>query len=138
MMHRLVLILAILGTLGLTVFATPARAEDPASAPKVNVTNKKCPLMGDDTNPKYRLEYEGQYVYFCCSGCIDMFKADPKAAIAKMSDEDRAAIQKNAKCPMSGEEIKNFDIRSEFEGRFVYFCCAGCKTSFDKSHPGAK
>ena len=66
---------------------------------------------------KHRVEYEGQYVYFCCSGCIDMFKADPAAAIAKMTPEDRDAIKKNTTCPITGEEIGASTERVEFEGR---------------------
>jgi YHS domain-containing protein len=115
------------------VFATDGEAT--AAKP---VTNKVCPLMGDEVEAKWRLEHDGQYVYFCCRGCIDMFKADPAAAIAKMSEEDKAAIMKNTKCAVSGEEITSFDVRSEQNGRFVYFCCGGCKTKFDKEHTAAK
>ena len=43
-----------------------------------NVTNKVCPIMGDEVNPKHRFEYEGQLVYVCCSGCRDEFNANPK------------------------------------------------------------
>jgi YHS domain-containing protein len=116
-------------------FALASGGETPADKP---VTNKVCPLMGDEVDPKWKLEHEGQWVYFCCRGCIDMFKADPAAAIAKMSDEDRAAIMKNTKCAVSGEEITSFDVRSEHNGRYVYFCCGGCKTKFDKEHAAAK
>ena len=103
-----------------------------------NVTNKVCPIMGDEVNPKHRFEYEGQFVYVCCSGCIDMFKSDPEAALAKMTPEDKAAIQKNDVCPVTGEKIKDFSHRSEFEGRYVYFSSADAKARFDREHPGAK
>src|SRR5215213_9738679 len=83
-------------------FALANGGETPADKP---VTNKVCPLMGDAVDPKWKIEHDGQWVYFCCRGCIDMFKADPAAAIAKMSDEDRTAIQKNATCAVSGEQI---------------------------------
>lgn len=115
-------------------FALASGGETPADKP---VTNKICPLMNDEVDAKWKHEHEGQLVYFCCRGCIDMFKADPAAAIAKMSDEDKKAIQKNTTCAVSGEPIVSFDVRSEHNGRFVYFCCAGCKTKFDKEHQTA-
>jgi len=116
-------------------FALADGADTPAEKP---VTNKMCPLMGDETNPKWRAEYQGQYVYFCCSGCVDMFKADPEAAIAKLSAEDKAAIQKNATCPISGETIENWETRTEYNGKLVYFCCPHCKVKFENDHPPAK
>ena len=114
-----------------TASAAPAGDEN---AKKLHVTNKICPLMGDEVLEKHRIEYEGQYVYFCCSGCIDMFKADPAAAIAKMTPEDREAIKKNETCPVTGEEIGASKERVEFEGRLVYFCCGGCKSKFESQH----
>ncbi len=138
-MQRLTLLVAILAVLGVvTGVSASATADEKASDAKKPVTNKVCPLMGDEVSTKVRIEHDGQWVYFCCSGCVDAFKADPAAAIAKMSDEDRAAIQKNKTCPMSGEEITAFDVRSELDGKFVYFCCAMCKGKFDKQHPTAR
>jgi YHS domain-containing protein len=133
------MLVAILAVLGISVGASAAAmGDEKAAGAKKPVTNTVCPLMGDEVSAKVRVEHDGQWVYFCCSGCIDTFKADPQAAIAKMSAEDKAAIEKNKTCAMSGEEITSFNVRSELDGRFVYFCCAGCKTSFDKQHPSAK
>ena len=133
-MRRLSLIAAVAAVL-LSLSASFALADGPEKAAEKPVTNKMCPLMADETNPKWRTEYKGQYVYFCCSGCIDMFKSDPEAAIAKLSDEDKAAIQKNTKCPISGETIENWDTRTEYNGKLVYFCCDMCKGKFEKAHP---
>ena len=138
-MRRLTLLVAIMAVLGAaTGVSALARGDEKAPEAKKPVTNKVCPLMGDEVSSKVRIEHDGQWVYFCCSGCVETFKANPAAAIAKMSDEDRAAIQKNKTCPMSGEEITTFDVRSELDGKFVYFCCAMCKGKFDKEHPTAK
>lgn len=130
-MRRMTLLAAI-AALVFSISATVTLATGDHHAPAKGVTNKVCPLMGDEVNAKIRTEHEGQYVYFCCSGCIDMFKADPAAAIAKMSDEDKAAIQKNETCPVTGEKIASFDTRVEHEGKFVYLCCAGCEAKFKK------
>lgn len=131
-MRRLTLVLTMVTILaGVAISAASVRGDDKAPAGKPPVTNTVCPLMGDAVSPKVRVEHDGQWVYFCCAGCVEMFKADPAAAIAKMSDADREAIKKNTKCAISGEEITSFDVRSEHEGRFVYFCCASCKAKFD-------
>ena len=137
-MRRLTLLVAILAVLGGVAAGTAMATGDEKASAKKPVTNTMCPLMGDEVSAKVRTEHDGQWVYFCCAGCVEMFKADPAAAIAKMSDADKAAIQKNATCPIGGEAISSFNVRSEFEGRFPYFCCPSCKTTFDKDHPGAK
>lgn len=129
--------MAILAVVGASASFVAAAGDEKAASAKAHVTNTVCPLMGDEVSSKVRIEHDGQWVYFCCSGCVGMFKSDPAAAIAKMSDADKLAIQKNTTCPMSGEKITTFDVRSESEGKFVYFCCAGCKAKFDKEHPPA-
>lgn len=121
--------------LSVGVGSSPALADDSAKAEAMPVTNKVCPMTGEEVTSKFRVEYNGQYVYFCCGGCASSFKADPDAAIAKLSSDDKAAIQKNTVCPISGETIESFDTRSELDGKLVYFCCTHCKERFDKEHP---
>ena len=98
---------------------------------KPAVTNKECPVSGGKVNPQYRTEYNGQYVYVCCQGCLDEFKKDPEKFVAKMSKEDREAIKTNALCPMSKEPVKK-EFRVEDNGKLVYFCCAGCMETYKK------
>src|SRR5258706_8220277 len=88
---------------------------------KKNVTNKLCPVSGGPVSEKYRAEYQGQYVYVCCEGCLNEFKADPEKFVAKMSKEEREAIKTNELCPMSKEPVSK-DIWMEDNGRKVYFC----------------
>lgn len=109
-----------------TTVAAPAMDEI-----KPAVTNKECPVSGGKVNPQYRTEYNGQYVYVCCQGCLDEFKKDPEKFVAKMSKEDREAIKTNALCPMSKEPVKK-EFRVEDNGKLVYFCCAGCMESYKK------
>ncbi len=136
-MRRAITLAAMTITL-LGVATSWAAADDTAKTAAKAVTNTMCPVMNEASSPKWRTEYQGQYVYFCCSGCTDTFSADPEAAIAKLSAEDKAAIQKNTVCPVSGETIESFDTRSEVDGKLVYFCCSHCKEKFDKEHPAAR
>ena len=106
------------------------------AAAATNVTNKACPVMGADSpvDPKVRVEYKGQFVYFCCGGCLKKFEKDPEATIAKMSAEEQAAIKVNDVCPTTGEKIENRDVKIEHNGKMVYFCCNGCKMPYAKKN----
>ncbi|HJZ67387.1 MAG TPA: YHS domain-containing protein [Blastocatellia bacterium] len=105
--------------------------------PKKNVTNKVCPVSGGAVVEKYRTEYKGQFVYFCCEGCLNEFSKGPDAFVAKLSKEDQEAIKPNEVCPVSGEPV-NRSLSLEFEGRKVYFCCEHCVETYKKDHPTAK
>jgi len=52
----------------------------------MSATAVKDPVCGMNVNPataKHRLEYTGKPYYFCCSGCAEKFKADPKKYLAQ-------------------------------------------------------
>jgi YHS domain-containing protein len=117
-----------IAVLAVTASAAVLSATEDAKKP---VTNKICPVSGGPVSADYRGEYKGQYVYVCCKGCLDEFKADPEKFVAKMSKEERELIKTNELCLVSKEPVKQ-EFWSEDNGRKVYFCCAGCKTSFDK------
>ena len=71
--------LAIL-TLILAVFlAGPVLA---AAAPKTT-----CPVMGGKINKEVYTDYQGQRIYFCCAGCIGVFKKDPEKYLQKMKEQ---------------------------------------------------
>jgi len=97
---------------------------------KQNVTNKRCPVMNSAASEKFRTEYNGQYVYFCCQGCIKMFEKDPAGYIAKLSKEDQDAVKANEVCPVTDDKITDRTRWVEHEGRKVYFCCDGCVDTF--------
>jgi len=118
----------------LVAVAVSAAADDTAKKP---VTNKLCPVSGSPVSEKYRAEYNGQYVYVCCEGCVNEFKKNPEPFVAKMSKEERELIKINEVCPVSGEPIDKTKSL-EFEGRKVYFCCDHCIEKYKKDHPGAK
>ena len=113
------------------VFVASAAVVTATEDAKKPVTNKMCPVSGGPVSADFRAEYQGQYVYVCCKGCLDEFKANPEKFVAKMSKEERELIKTNELCPVSKEPVKK-ELWSEDNGRKVYFCCEGCKTSFDK------
>jgi hypothetical protein len=57
------------------LFAEPAPATQPAAAA---VANKKCPISGDDVNPKGKtVVYKDKTVGFCCDDCVALFNKNP-------------------------------------------------------------
>jgi len=58
----------------------PVRA---AAAP----SQTKCPVMGGAIDEKVYTDYNGKRIYFCCPGCLEMFKKDPEKYVKKMQAE---------------------------------------------------
>ena len=60
-------------------------ADAPATQPAVDPkpVNSKCPITGEDVDPKVTTVYESKTVGFCCADCIKAFKKDP----AKYADK---------------------------------------------------
>jgi YHS domain-containing protein len=79
---------------------------------------------------------------FCLAGLL--FAAAPVvSAHAEQAKAEAAApkvftspqkIGTQASCPVTGEQfaIAKDTLHAEYKGKHVYFCCAGCKKSFDK------
>jgi YHS domain-containing protein len=55
-----------------------------APAGKAVIAQKTCPVMGGPIDPGVYTDHEGRRVYFCCPGCIDTFKQEPEAYLAKI------------------------------------------------------
>jgi YHS domain-containing protein len=52
-----------------------------------------------------------------------------------MAAVDKKAGEETLKCPVSGEEFTKSEAspKYEYEGKTYYFCCAGCKSKFEKN-----
>lgn len=95
----------------------------------------KCPVLGGNIDKSVFTDYEGKRIYFCCAGCIDKFKKDPKKYMKILKDqgvEPEKAPKRQEKCPITGEKI-NKKIFADYQGKRVYFCCTDCKQKFLKS-----
>jgi YHS domain-containing protein len=62
--------------------------EEPAVA---DIAQKTCPVMGGKIDTNIHVDHDGRRVYFCCAGCIDTFKKDPKKYLAKIDAEIQKA-----------------------------------------------
>ena len=48
------------------------------------IEQKTCPVMAGAINKELYTEYKGKKVYFCCSGCKEMFEKEPDKYISKL------------------------------------------------------
>ncbi|HEX7500763.1 MAG TPA: YHS domain-containing protein, partial [Polyangia bacterium] len=64
---------------------------------------------------------------------VEAAKTEAKQAAPKVFSSPQKEGTK-ASCPVTGEEftIAKDTMHAEYKGKYVYFCCAGCKKSFDK------
>lgn len=61
---------------------------------------------------------------------LDGCKKSEPASPAETKEISSAAIEQTT-CPVMGGAI-NKDLFTEYKGKKVYFCCAGCKEQFEK------
>jgi len=90
-----------------------------------------CPVMGHKIDKSSYLDYEGQRVYFCCDGCKEKFLKEPEKYFKKFQDEGVLLESVQTKCPVMGGDI-NKEVFIDYNGRRIYFCCAGCEETFLK------
>jgi YHS domain-containing protein len=139
--------------------ATPAAAtQAPAPAPAANLfgktANSTCPISGKAVDPEFIVAYDGKAVGFCCPSCKEKFSGNPAAFVGKIKYDaapaapaaapdkkaeikpepakpQAAATPVNAKCPISGEDVKP-TFTSVLDGKTVAFCCDKCLAKFAK------
>jgi YHS domain-containing protein len=91
-----------------------------------------CPVMGGKINKEVFTDIQGQRVYHCCPGCIEPMRANPDKYFKKAAAEGVLFENIQTNCPVSGKELKEKEVYTDYEGRRVYFCCAGCIAPFEK------
>lgn len=108
------------------------KAEHGGNGEKISQTT--CPVMGGEIDKNVYVDHDGKRVYLCCEACVKAFQEDPDKYLDKLKAEgvelEDAPIEQTA-CPVSGKAI-NTAIFTDHEGERVYFCCNGCKASFEK------
>ena len=83
-----------------------------------------------------RSERDGETFYFCRPGCKAEFERQQAPAATPTAPTPASAAPTVAVDPVCGMSvIVDADTpRVEHDGETVYFCCAGCKTKFEKEH----
>lgn len=110
--------------------AQAAKAKSaPATCPMAKTDTTSCPALKEDSA--------------CCGGtaCTDEQKAACPAEMTCPMQESSAAqpavdivanTVEQKTCPVMGNPI-NKEIFTDYKGKKVYFCCAGCKPEFEKN-----
>ena len=70
--------------------------------------------------------HNGKDLYFCCQGCVDVFRASPAKAIEETQDL--------IVCPTClAEKPTQWAVEKEIDGEKVHFCrCPDCEDTFRK------
>ena len=87
-----------------------------------------CGMEVEISTAKASYDYEGTTYYFCCNGCKLTFSKNPDKYLQKSTPAGEAI---DPVCGMT-VDIATAKYMSEYQGNMIYFCCAGCKMSFDK------
>lgn len=94
----------------------------------VDVRYERCPIMGNEVDPEIATIFAGKVYHFCCKGCVESFKKDPVASIAKIKDTVEVPLtitNTDGKCPVMGGNATSeiFLIRGD---KITFYCCAAC------------
>lgn len=90
-----------------------------------------CPVMGGNVNKALFVEYDGKRLYVCCKECLETVKKDPAKYISKLENNGLALEKTQTTCPILGGKIDK-KVHADYNGKRVYFCCAGCIEQFKK------
>lgn len=97
-----------------------------------DLTHAKCPIVGGKAMAASSVDYKGGKVYFCCAGCDETFKADPKKYAAKANYQLFVTGQaKQIACPLAGEPVTK-GLTAKVADAEVSFCCESCRDSVAK------
>jgi YHS domain-containing protein len=121
--------------LGLTLSASADetnKGDNSNDAPKELKHQTHCPVMGGVIDSSVYTDIQGQRVYHCCPMCSAKLKADPDKYFKKAAEEGVLFENIQTTCPVSGEELENKSVYTDYEGRRIAFCCENCREKFDK------
>ncbi len=72
-------------------------------------TDPVCGMTVEPATAEHRSEWRGQDYFFCCSGCLRKFEADPQAMLDRRANDSPAPAVPGAQytCPMHPEVIED-------------------------------
>jgi YHS domain-containing protein len=123
---QIVTVLAIVLVASIGIFAEDSKQDAKKESPKELKNQTHCPIMGGAIDSTAYTDIQGQRVYHCCPMCSKPLKADPDKYFKKAAEEGILFENIQATCPVSGMELEEKAVFTDFEGRRVYFCCEKC------------
>lgn len=106
--------------------------EDNIEVKKELKNQTHCPVMGGEIDSTAYTDIQGQWVYHCCPMCTKKLKADPDKYFEQASKDGIVFDNIQTFCPVSGKELKEKEVFTDYNGRQIYFCCEGCIAKFNK------
>ena len=97
----------------------------PFSTEILEIQNKVCPVMGGKTSEKVKTVFNGKIYYFCCPGCIEMFKKDFEKYRASESLQGQSerllfVTNKNGICPITKEKA-SLEFFNIFDDKITFY-----------------
>ncbi len=119
--------------LGIMLISVSAFAGDKKAEAKKELKNQtNCPVMGGAIDSSIYTDIQGQRVYHCCPMCKSKLQKDPDTYFKKAGEQGILFENIQKTCPVSGEELDENSVYSDFEGRRIYFCCKKCRGTFNE------
>jgi YHS domain-containing protein len=120
--------------IGLVLSAQAENAEPakPTETAKVLKNQTNCPVMGGKIDSTTFTDIQGQRVYHCCPMCSATLKADPDKYFKKAAEEGILFENIQTTCPVSGEQLQDKSVFTDYEGRRIVFCCEKCLGTFNE------
>jgi len=125
------IIVAILMVTSLAAFAGEDKQAAQKDAPAELKNQTTCPVMGGKIDSTVYTDIQGQRVYHCCPMCSAKLKKDPDTYFKKAAAEGVLFENIQTTCPVSGEELEDKSVYTDFEGRRIAFCCKKCRGAFN-------
>ncbi len=95
-----------------------------------------CPVANEPINLALSIPTDDGPVYFCCKGCISLYKENPTKYATKVASQRKALADRpkvQVTCPVTKEPVDK-KVFVETNGEKVYLCCKGCAKKY-KSDP---
>lgn len=93
-----------------------------------------CPVLGGEIDTNVYTNYQGERIYFCCSGCKKTFLKTPEKYMKILAENGVLLQPAQEFCPvMTGHRVPCFihrNIYVVYKREKIYFCSKDCKKSF--------
>jgi YHS domain-containing protein len=132
LVRHLFTVAVLVAVFALAASADESKGQAEAKAPKELKNQTHCPVMGGKIDSTVFTDIQGQRVYHCCGGCSGALKKDPDKFFKKAAAEGVLFENIQTTCPVSGEELEDKSVFTDFEGRRVAFCCKKCSGTFNE------
>ena len=130
--RTLSIMVAMLLITSLAAFAGEEKQDAKKDVPVELKNQTHCPVMGGKIDSTVYTDIQGQRVYHCCAGCSGALKKDPDKFFKKAAADGVLFENIQTTCPVSGENLEDKSVYTDFEGRRIAFCCNKCIGAFNE------